>query len=120
MPGSADQLLFAYGTLLRPTTQLDVFGRLVHADDDILPGYALRYCDGEDPRAADPTAHTVLPLLRPTGSELDKVPGQLLHLSPDELDAADEFQVPLYRRARVTVASGRRAWLYLRRPEATA
>jgi hypothetical protein len=120
VPGSADQLLFAYGTLLDPTTQLDVFGRRIASEDDILPGYALRYLDDEDPREPDRAEHTVLPVLRPTGSDLDKVPGRTLSLSIEELDAADEFQMSLYRRGRVRLASGRAAWVYLRGPDAVA
>lgn len=114
MSPATDHLLFAYGALLQPTTQLDVFGRLPLSDEDVLPGYALLYRDDDDPRGATPSAHTVLPHLRQTGSTLDKVPGRVLHLDDDEVDAADEFQMALYRRARVTLASGRRAWLYLR------
>ncbi len=33
-----DQLLFSYGTLQNPDVQLDTFGRLVAAEDDVLPG----------------------------------------------------------------------------------
>lgn len=116
MSPATDQLLFAYGALLLPTTQLDVFGRLPANEDDVLPEYALQYRDGDDPRGASPSAHTALPVLRYTANALDKVPGRVLHLTEDELDAADEFEMALYRRAPVTVASGRRVWLYLRGP----
>jgi gamma-glutamylcyclotransferase (GGCT)/AIG2-like uncharacterized protein YtfP len=54
-----------------------------------------------------------VPVVRETGSSLDKVVGSVLHLDEDELDACDEYQASLYRRARVVLASGRAAWVYL-------
>lgn len=119
VPGPADELLFAYGALLDPTVQLDTFGRLVTSEEDVLPGYALWYHDEEDTRTANPSGHTVLPLLRRTDSALDKVLGRVLHLTMDELDAADEYQMSLNRRTSVALASGRQAWLYLAGPGAT-
>jgi hypothetical protein len=112
-PGPADEILFAYGALLQPTVQLDTFGRLLASEEDVLPGYALWYHDEEDTRTPNPSGHTVLPLLRRTDNTLDKVQGRVLHLTLDELDAADEYQMSLFRRTSVTLASGRRAWLYL-------
>jgi hypothetical protein len=114
----AAELVFAYAELLRPDVQLDTFGRLVETDDDVLTGYALSYLDDEDPRAANPSGHTVLPRLRHAQGALDRVPGRVLHLTQDELDAADEYQSPLHRRTSVLLSSGRRAWVYLPRPDA--
>jgi hypothetical protein len=110
---SPDQALFTYGTLQRPEVQLDTFGRLIEGEDDVLPGYTLDYADIDDPRVVELSGSAVHPVLRATGSDLDKVVGVVLWITEDELDAADEYEVALYRRAAVTLASGRTAWVYV-------
>lgn len=108
-----DQLLFSYGTLQDPDVQLDTFGRLVAGDDDALQGFTVDYAEIDDPRATGPSAHSVHPIVRPTGNTLDKVTGKALRVTEDELDAADEYQLELYRRIEVTLRSGRAAWVYV-------
>jgi gamma-glutamylcyclotransferase (GGCT)/AIG2-like uncharacterized protein YtfP len=110
---SADQALFSYGTLQRPAVQLDTFGRLVEGEDDVLAGYTSQYVDIDDPRVVQLSGAAVHSVLRATGNDLDKVVGKVLWITEDELDAADEYEVSLYRRARVTLASGLTAWAYL-------
>lgn len=106
-------LLFSYGTLRYPDVQRSTLGRVVDADDDVLPGYTIDYAEAEDHRDNDDATPTVLPVVRETGSPRDKVVGRVLHLDDDELDACDEYQVSLYRRVRVRLASGREAWVYV-------
>lgn len=91
-----DELLFTYGTFQRPDVQLDTFGRLVTGEPDWLPGYAIR--GGR---------------IRETGNRLDRVPGRVLHVTSDEVEAADEYQVERFRRDQVVLASGRRAWVFV-------
>ena len=113
MADSPDQLLFSYGTLQQPEVQLDTFGRIVVTDDDVLAGYTVDYAEIDDPRSADPPCPSVQPVVRSTGNALDKIPGTVLHLTEEELDAADEYQLELYLRAQVQLASGRSAWVYV-------
>jgi hypothetical protein len=110
---SPRQLLFSYGTLQHPDVQLDTFGRLVESEDDVLPGYTVDYAEIEDPRVVDLSGMAVHPIVRGTGNPLDKVVGKVLWVTDDELEAADEYEVALYRRAEVILASGRRAWVYV-------
>jgi hypothetical protein len=110
---SADQALFSYGTLQRPQVQLDTFGRLVEGEDDVLPGYTSEPVDIDDPRVVELSGAAVHSVLRATGSDLDKVVGTVLWITDDELDAADEYEVAVYRRVRVTLASGLTAWAYV-------
>ena len=109
----ADELLFTYGTLQYAEVQLDTFGRLIAGEPDVLPGYIIDYVEIEDQRVVDLSGASVHPVLRETGSPLDKVVGRVLHLTADEVDAADEYEVSLYRRVRVTLGSGRTAWVYV-------
>lgn len=110
---AADQLLFTYGTLQQPDVQLDTFGRLVESEEDFLPGYTVDYAEIEDHRVVDLSGLSVHPIVRPTGNPLDKVHGVVLRVSEDELDASDEYEVALYRRIAVRLASGRTAWAYV-------
>jgi gamma-glutamylcyclotransferase (GGCT)/AIG2-like uncharacterized protein YtfP len=109
----ADELLFTYGTLQFAEVQLDTFGRVVAGEADVLPGYTIDYAEIEDRRVVEVSGLSVHPVLRHTGNMRDKVMGKVLHLTTDELDAADEYEVALYRRASVTLASGRTAWVYV-------
>jgi len=109
----ADQLLFTYGTLQHAEVQLDTFGRLVAGEPDALPGYTVDYVEIEDQRVTDLSGLSVHPILRATGRAVDKVTGVVLHVSAAELDAADDYEVALYRRIAVTLASGRTAWVYV-------
>src|SRR3954452_2447129 len=113
MPEPADQLLFSYGTLGHADVQLDTFGRLIEGEDDVLPGYTVDYTEIEDRRVVDLSGHAVHPIVRPTGNPHDKVVGKVLWITADELDAADEYEVSLYVRESVTLASGRDAWVYV-------
>ena len=113
MAESPEELLFSYGTLQNPEVQLDTFGRLLDADDDVLPGYTMDYAEIEDPRVVDLSGLSAHPVVRETGNELDKVVGRVLWVTEEELDAADEYEVELYRRIEVRLASGRAAWVYV-------
>ncbi|WP_239453277.1 MULTISPECIES: gamma-glutamylcyclotransferase family protein [Microbacterium] len=106
-------LLFSYGTLQQPEVQLDTFGRLLEGDDDALPGYTVDYTEIEDTRVVDLSGQSVHPIVRHTGNPLDKIVGRALRVTDDELDAADEYEVSLYRRISVVLASGRSAWVYV-------
>lgn len=93
--------------------QLDTFGRLLDGDDDALPGYTVDYAEIEDTRVVDLSGLSVHPVVRETGNPLDKVVGRALRVTEDELDAADEYEVALYRRVSAVLASGRTAWVYV-------
>jgi hypothetical protein len=110
---SSDQLLFSYGTLQQPEVQLDLFGRLLAGEDDVLPGYTVDYAEIGDQRIVELSGSAVHPIVRATGSPLDKVVGKGLWLSDDELEAADEYEVEQYLRVEVRLASGRNAWVYV-------
>lgn len=109
----ADQLLFSYGTLQTPDVQRDTFGRLVSGENDALPGYTVDYVEIEDHRVVDLSGAQVHPIVRSTGNPLDKVLGKALWVTEAELDAADEYEVSLYRRVSVPLATGRIAWVYV-------
>jgi gamma-glutamylcyclotransferase (GGCT)/AIG2-like uncharacterized protein YtfP len=110
---AADQLLFTYGTLQYPAVQLDTFGRLLESEPDVLECYTVDYVEIGDARVVEISGDAVHPVVRATGDPRDKVTGFVLRVTEDELVAADEYEVAHYRRAAVTLASGREAWLYV-------
>jgi len=111
--GSDTESLFTYGTLQLPEVQLDTFGHRVDGTEDALAGYRLEWTDIADDRVAQLSGLDRHPILRRTDDPRDRVFGRVLHLTPEELDAADEYEVSLYRRASVVLASGIRAWVYV-------
>lgn len=113
MSDTASEALFTYGTLQMADVQLDTFGRLVDGVDDALPGYRLEWTDIGDERVAQLSGLDAHPILRHTGDARDRVFGRVLALTPDELDAADEYEVSLYRRVSAVLLSGTRAWVYV-------
>ena len=112
-PDQPAEFLFSYGTLQHPEVQLDTFGRLIEAEDDVLAGYTTDYAEIEDHRIVDLSGAAVHPIVRATGNPLDKVVGKVLRVTEDELEASDEYEVSLYVRVSVTLASGRTAWVYV-------
>ena len=110
---AADQLLFSYGTLQNAEVQLDTFGRLLEGEDDFLPGFTVDYAEIEDHRIVELSGTTVHPIVRATGNRLDKVHGLVTWVSEEELEAADEYEVTLYRRISAQLTSGRTAWVYV-------
>jgi len=111
--GSGAESLFVYGTLQLPEVQLDTFGRLLSGEADVLPGFRLEWVAIDDDRVAQLSGSDSHPILRRTDDPRDRVFGRVLSLTPEELDAADEYEVSLYRRVSVLLARGIRAWVYV-------
>lgn len=105
--------LFTYGTLQLSDVQLDTFGRLIPGEDDVLLGFRLEWTESDDEPVAQLSGLRAHPVLRRTDDPRDRVFGRVLGLTPEELDAADEYEVSLYRRVSVELASGIRAWVYV-------
>lgn len=108
--------LFSYGTLRLPEVQRGTFGAELPTRGDALPGYRLGVLTITDPHVialsgSDEHAQPV-PGQR-TGDAADSVPGSVLELTPEQLAAADEYEVDDYVRVAVTLASGTRAWVYV-------
>ncbi len=105
-------LLFTYGTLRDRDVQTALFGRLVPAADDAIPGFRLDYLTITDPAVLVTSGSDRHPVLRPGGAH-EQVTGACLELTDDELAAADRYEVDDYTRVRVTLVSGRQAWVYV-------
>jgi hypothetical protein len=105
--------LFTYGVLQTPDVQLDTFGRLLHGDHDTLPAFRLDDGESGDERGAPAANSHRRRVLRHSGDPRDRIFGTVVRLSPDELDAADEYLMTGSRRISVVLASGLSAWVYV-------
>lgn len=109
----ATNLLFSYGTLQLPSVQSATFGRVVEMEADALPGYVLDTVKITDPHVIRVSGSDEHPFARATGDPADQIEGMVLALTDSELVAADGYEVEDYTRISVTLASGRRAWMYV-------
>lgn len=111
----ADDLeyLFSYGTLQQHDVQLTNFGRVLDGQPDSLPGHRLTTVKITDAQVIALSGSDEHPMLVPSADPQDIVSGSALALTPSELLAADAYEVDDCARARVTLTSGRSAWVYL-------
>lgn len=103
-------MLFSYGTLQLPYVQLATFGRLLEGRPDAVVGYALHELMITDPHVIATSGASVHPVLRPGDASVE---GTVFEITPDELAAADEYEVDDYQRVRVPLRSGGSAWVYV-------
>lgn len=114
MENRADELLFSYGTLQSEAVQLATFGRHLTGAPDALPGYCLEQLAIRDAQVVATSGATHHPIAMPSGNAADRVRGTVFRLTPQELARADAYEVDDYRRTAVVLASGLRAWMYVR------
>lgn len=96
------QRLFVYGTLLDSKVQLKIICRKVVGVGDFLDGYEkikMKFTDGEYPS-----------IVR---NESKTVEGAVLELSKDELYRCDLYEGEEYKRIKVLLRSGSKAWVYV-------
>lgn len=105
--------LFSYGTLREKRVQFDLFGRLLSGKQDILAGYKLCEIEINDKsflaRGEDKFQQTLIF----TGSEEDFVEGTVFEVSGQELLLSDKYEPDNYKRTKITLQSGRQAWVYV-------
>lgn len=93
--------LFVYGTLMRPHVQRKVFGRSIHGDRGALFGYR---------RSSITTEGEKYPIIVPARGR--SVRGVVLPVSLKDIARADIYEGRMYRRRRVVLLDGTRAWAY--------
>jgi gamma-glutamylcyclotransferase (GGCT)/AIG2-like uncharacterized protein YtfP len=106
------EYLFSYGTLQKEKVQRALFGRLLQGRGDVLRGYRIATIEIKDQAflATGEQANQLTAL--PSTYANDSIKGTVLELTEEELLAADKYEPDVYKRIRVTLASGKEAWLY--------
>lgn len=110
---AADERLFSYGTLQDAEVQRRLFGRSLEGHLDALPGHRLDWLEVREAAAVAMSDVVRHPIVHVTGDDGDRVPGMVFRVSASELVHADTYEGTDYRRVRVTLASGKQAWVYV-------
>lgn len=111
----AREFLFSYGTLRLPDVQRATFGAELPTAGDELQGWRIGVLRITDPAVVALSGSAEHPILEHTGDPRDRVSGAVIELTPQQLEAADAYEVDDYERLPVTLASGRVAWAYVAR-----
>jgi len=114
MSDAHDQRLFSYGTLQLPAVQQATFGRLLAGEADALVGFRRTMVKIDDPQVVATSGQTHHPIVEPSGDSGDRVDGTVFAISADELARADDYEVDDYVRVEAVLASGGRAWVYVK------
>lgn len=105
--------LFSYGTLQQDDVQQASFGRLLKGHADALVGWKQEMVEITDPDVLTKSGKRFHPIVMP-GDTSDQVPGMVFEITPEELAAADRYEVSDYKRVAAKLASGLTAWVYVK------
>lgn len=114
IPVSATVFLFSYGTLQYPEVQKASFGRLLDGTADSMPGFRKDMVEITDPDVLAKSGERFHPIVSPSINPADEVAGKVFRITPEELAAADRYEVADYKRIEVALKSGIRAWVYVK------
>jgi len=107
--------LFSYGTLQQNDVQIATFGRLLATSYDELVGFRQELLEITDPDVLAKSGKRFHPIVVRSGDPSDRVEGMVLEITPAELAAADRYEVSDYERVEAQLASGKTAWVYVKR-----
>jgi gamma-glutamylcyclotransferase (GGCT)/AIG2-like uncharacterized protein YtfP len=111
--GEESEYLFSYGTLQDEAIQLATFGRKLKGEPDTLIGYRQTRLEIQDPGVVATSGATYYLNVQFTGRDSDVVVGTRFEVTRKELEQSDIYEDPAdYRRVRVQLKSGTRAWVY--------
>jgi gamma-glutamylcyclotransferase (GGCT)/AIG2-like uncharacterized protein YtfP len=111
---NATVLLFSYGTLQDKGVQLASFGRQLTGSLDTLPGYATSLLAIRDQAVIEKSGKTHHAIAERSDDPAAEIRGMVFRITPEELIAADRYEVSDYTRVQVTLKSGLQAWVYVR------
>lgn len=111
---SENVLLFSYGTLQDKAVQLASFGRELQGRSDALVAFRTDWVEITDPAVLATSGKTHHPIVQYSGEDADRVPGTVFEITPQELLAADAYEVSDYQRINVRLQSGLQAWVYVK------
>jgi len=106
--------LFSYGTLQLPAVQQANFGRFLEGAPDALVGFKLERLEIVDADVLNLSGERYHLIAVPTGRSEDRVQGVVFAVTPDELTAADAYEVDDYVRVETVLDSGLTAWVYVK------
>ena len=102
--------LFSYGTLRQREVQVATFGRELEGEADALEGWVLATVLIGDEGVVATSGLAEHLILRPGEGVIE---GVVFEITEAELAHADRYETADYQRVEVTLASGRRAFVYV-------
>jgi gamma-glutamylcyclotransferase (GGCT)/AIG2-like uncharacterized protein YtfP len=106
--------LFSYGTLQLEQVQSETFGRKLEGKADALLGFKQTLLEITDPEVLKISGERFHPIVVASSDPMDTVAGTVFWITPEELTAADHYEVSDYKRVEADLASGGKAWVYVR------
>lgn len=113
-PNTRTIRLFSYGTLQLEAVQLDTFGRRLEGTADALVGFKQTVLEITDPDVLKISGERFHPIVVASSNPADKVDGTVFWITAEELAAADRYEVSDYQRVEANLASGGKAWVYVK------
>ena len=107
------EFLFSYGTLQLEAVQLANFGRRLTGKPDVLGGFTTVEIQIDDETTVSLSGKTHHPIAQFTGRPSDTISGTVYEVTPEEIEKADKYEVPEYKRVSAVLESGKRAWVYV-------
>jgi gamma-glutamylcyclotransferase (GGCT)/AIG2-like uncharacterized protein YtfP len=107
------EYLFSYGTLQEDHVQMRLFGRILKSANDRLRHYRVCLIDNTDHMTSGKYPYHRIAVY--SEHESDKIDGTVLEVTSDELLVADKYEPDQYKRASVTLESGKEAWIYIKK-----
>ncbi|MFI7135486.1 M24 family metallopeptidase [Nonomuraea sp. NPDC050153] len=109
----SNHLLFSYGTLRLPQVQVARFGRELDGRPDALLGFRLETVTITDPAVIADSGSDEHPMAVRSEDPQDAIDGMVFTLTPEDLAAADAYEVDDYLRVKADLRSGEKAWVYV-------
>jgi gamma-glutamylcyclotransferase (GGCT)/AIG2-like uncharacterized protein YtfP len=105
--------LFSYGTLQNEEVQLKLFGRVFKGSADTLQGYKTAAIEITDEAFLSKGEQKNQLTAIISEDKNDSIKGMAFEITEGELLLADKYEPVGYRRIKVTLASGKEAWIYV-------
>ena len=105
--------IFSYGTLQKEKVQLELFGRILQGSTDFLCGYKVATIEIKDELFLSKGEDRFQQTLLATANNKDIIKGTVLEITEEELLQADQYEPVNYKRIKVTLQSGKEAWIYV-------
>ena len=105
--------IFSYGTLQKEKVQMELFGKVLQSSADILCGYKVATIEIKDQLFLSKGEDKFQQTLLATSNSNDIIKGTVLEITVEELLQADKYEPDNYKRIKVTLQSGKEAWIYV-------
>ena len=104
--------LFSYGTLQKKEVQINLFGRILRGEADMLSGYKVCTIEIRDESFLSKGEGKYQQTLVTSKDKNDHIKGTVFEITEEELLLADKYEPENYTRIRVVLDSGKEAWIY--------